>query len=357
LPPLQITLSLRNVTIVFFCAISTVQAQRPASTPSVVFAARDQDAINNYRVNDRVVRAMVDRLVIAVTGQSDVAKAWSSLVGPDDKIGIKISAAGGELFTTHHEIVNAIVDGLVAAGHPRSKVIVWDKSLDGVKEAGYSPGADGYQLRAIPPRDGYDAKAIFTAPLLGRLIWGDLDYKADPGKTVPLSDMENTSNVSHFSRILANDVTKIINVPIMSNTEMNGIAGCLFNVTIPNVDNWRRFSQGSGFGAASIAEMYANPIVGSKVVLNMMDGLVAQYAGGPDSQPHYSVHHATLYASKDPVAIDAIALKKLEQWRTHSSLPSFGQMAAYVKAASDMGLGNAAPERIEIKNVGRAPLE
>ena len=55
---------------------------------------------------------MVNRLVLAATGQSDVGKAWGSLVSPNDRVGIKISAAGGELFTTHHDIVNAIVDGL-----------------------------------------------------------------------------------------------------------------------------------------------------------------------------------------------------------------------------------------------------
>jgi hypothetical protein len=32
-------------------------------------------------------------------------------------------------------------------------------------------------------------------------------------------------------------------------------------------------------------------------------------------------------------------------------------MAAYVQVASQMGLGNAAPERIEIKNVGRVSAE
>ena len=143
----------------------------------------------------------------------------------------------------------------------------------------------------------------------------------------------------------------------MSNTEANGIAGCLYNVTIPNVDNWRRFTQGIGFGAAAIAELYADPTVGKKVVFNLMDGLVAQYAGGPESQPNYSIHHATLYAGKDPVAIDSVALRKLEQWRTRSSLPAVGQMAAYVKAASQIGLGNNAPERIEIRSVGRVPPE
>jgi uncharacterized protein (DUF362 family) len=366
--PNKATVLIRNVTVVLFCAIAASRAQPPqpapalppplpTATPSLVFVDRDSDAITGYRVNGKIVHGMVDRLVMAATGQPDVGRAWASLVSPNDIVGIKISAAGGELFTTHHEVVNAIVDGLVAAGQSRNKIIVWDKSLDGVKEAGYNAASDGYQLKAIPPRDGYDAKEVFTAPVLGKLVWGDFEYRADPGKTVPLSDTENTSNISHFSKIIANGVTKIINVPVMSNTETNGIAGCLYNVTIPNVDNWRRFTQGTGFGAAAIAELYADPHVGRKVVFNLMDGLLAQYAGGPESQPNYSVQHATLYAGKDPVAIDAVALKKLEQWRARSSLPAMGQMTAYVRAASQIGLGNAAPERIETRNVGRGPPE
>jgi hypothetical protein len=295
---------------------------------------------------------MVNQLVLAATGQPDVAKAWLSLVSPNDKVGIKISATGGELFTTHREVVNAIADGLVAAGLSRSNIIVWDRSLGGIKEAGYRPGSDGYQLKAIAPRDGYDPRAIFSAPVLGKLVWGDLEYNPEPGKSVPLSDTQNTSNISHFSRITSSEVTKIINAPVMSNTEMNGIAGCLYNVTIPNVDNWRRFAQGSGFGAGSIAEIYSHPLIGKKVVLNLMDGLLAQYAGGPASQPFFSEHHATLYASKDPVALDSVALRKLEEWRKRGSLPPIGRMAAYVQIASQMGLGNSAPEKIVIKNVG-----
>jgi uncharacterized protein (DUF362 family) len=358
LPPL-ITLPIRNVAVVFFCAIGSglAQAPKPAPTPSIVYVAHNPEAISDFHADARVVRAMVNRLVLAATGQPDIARAWSSLVQPNDKIGIKISAAGGELFTTHHEVVDAIVDGLVAAGHARSSILVWDRSLVGIRDAGYRPGAEGYQLKSITPRDGYDAKTIFSAPLLGKLIWGDLEYNGKLGKRVPLSDTENTSSVSHFSRIISSEVTKIINVPVMSNTEANGIAGCLYNITIPNVDNWRRFSQGSRFGAASIAEMYSHPLVGKKVVLNLVDGLVAQYAGGPDSQPFFSEHHATLYASKDPVALDAVVLRKLERWRARGSLPAIGQMAAYVQAAAMIGLGNEAPNRIEIKNVGRAPAE
>src|SRR6266705_4718040 len=323
---------MRNVALVFLCAITFAQAQepRPTPAPSIVYAVHDPDAIKDYEANPRVLHAMVDRLVLAATGQSEVATAWATLVSPNDKIGIKISAAGGELFTTHHDVVNAIVDGLAAAGHPRGSIIVWDRSLGGIKDAGYRPGIDDYQLKAVPSRDGYDPQAILSAPLIGKLVWGDLDYRSDKGKMLMLSDTENTSNVSHFSKIISTEVTKIINVPVMSSSEMNGIAGCLYNVTIPNIDNWRRFAQGSRFGVESLAEIYSNPVIARKVVFNLMDGLLAQYAGGPQPQPNYAIHHATLYASRDPVALDAMALKRLEEWRTRASLPKVAPQAAYI---------------------------
>jgi uncharacterized protein (DUF362 family) len=342
---------LRNVALVFLCAISCAFAQGPqsTSTPSIVYAVHNSASIKDYKTNARVVHEMVNRLVLAATGQSEVAKGWASLVAPNDRIGIKISAAGGELFTTHHDVVNAIVDGLVAAGHPRRSIIVWDRSLGGIKDAGYRAGIDGYQLQAITPHDGYDAKAILTAPLMGQLIWGDLDYLADARKM--LYDNENASNVSHFSKILSSEVSKIINVPVMSISETNGIAGCIYNMTIPNIDNWRRFAQGSRFGEDSLAEIYSNPLIAKKVVFNLMDGLIAEYAGGPQSQPNYATHHATLYASRDAVALDTVALKRLEEWRARANLPTIGRLATYIDSASQLGLGNSARNRIEVRNI------
>ena len=309
--------------------------------------------MEGFRPDARIVRGMVDRLVMSVTGQPDAARAWQSLIGPNDRIGIKISATGGQLFTTHREIVNAIVDGLVEAGHPRSSIIVWDRSLTTIKEAGYRPGEEGYQLREITPKTGYDEKALFTEPVLGQMVWGDLEYHRGLGSVEPLEEAENTSNISHIARIVSQDVTKVINVPVMSNTEKNGIAGCLYNMTIANIDNWRRFAQGNRFGATAIAEMYANPLIGQKVVINIVDGLIAQYAGGPQSQPLYSERHATIYASKDPVALDSVVLKKLEEWRKRHNLPAIGDIAAYVKAAEFGGLGNADANKIDIRSVGR----
>jgi uncharacterized protein (DUF362 family) len=88
-------------------------------------------------------------------------------------------------------------------------------------------------------------------------------------------------------------------------------------------------------------------------VLNIMDGLLAQYGGGPQSQPNFAIHHATIYASKDPVALDTVALKEMEAWRVKAAFPPIGRLASYVQSATIVGLGNSEMSRIEVKNVGR----
>ena len=207
-------------------------------------------------------------------------------------------------------------------------------------------------MLSIPPHDGYDPAATFSAPVLGKLVWGDLEYKSDKG-AMPLASIENTSNISHFARVLSSDVTKVINVPVMSDSAGNGLAGCLFNMTIPNIDNWRRFNSPPGPGGPAIAELYSNPLIAKKVVLNIMDGLLAQYAGGPESEPNFSTHYATILASKDPVAIDSIALKRIEEWRKDARFPPIAPIALHVQYAAQLGIGNADRARIEVKNVGR----
>jgi len=46
-------------------------------------------------------------------------------------------------------------------------------------------------------------------------------------------------------------------------------------------------------------------------------------------------------------------LKRLEEWRVRASLRAIGPIAAYIGFASQLGLGNSAPNRIEVRNIGR----
>lgn len=296
---------------------------------------------------------MVDRLVQAATGQPDTAAAWRSLVTPADRVGIKISAAGGRYFASHRGIVNAIVEGLEQAGVPRTRIIVWDREADDLRDAGYTSQRGGYTVASIAPRTGYDRAAVFTAPVLGKLIWGDALFEEKQSKLGKrANEADQLSSNSYIASVLSRQITKIINVPVLSDQSGCGVAGALYNVTIPNVDNWRRFTQSEGDGAASIADLYADEHIGPKVVIHIMDGLLAQFAGGPHFDPNYSFAYHTIYASKDPVALDANALRLIEGWRKEAKLPPIGRRAEWLESAEQMGLGHFAESRITLRAVG-----
>ena len=315
----------------------------------MVFATHSDRAIESFQENGPVVRAMVDDLVRNVTGKSDVPSAWRSLVKPGDKVGIKIAASGGRFFSTHREVVEAVLAGLAQAGIARRDVVVWDRGDLGA--AGFSGNA-GYRLGVVEPRTGYNKKAVVNSPLMGRLIWGDLDFTSNRSANGLLRDPEQVSSESHWSNIVSRDVTKIINLPVMTNDESCGLAGALYNVTIPNLDNWRRFLQTPNFGNPYISELYADANVGPKVIFTLMDGLTAQYAGGPGFKPDYAFSHGTLYASKDPVALDAVAFRKILQWRSEAKLNSQVDRASYLETAEAMEIGNYSPDRVEVREVG-----
>jgi uncharacterized protein (DUF362 family) len=335
----------------------------PVPTRSYVYRISSSDAIADFEPNPSIVHQMVDDLVMAATNESTVAAAWGSLIKPSDVVGIKVSANGAPLFSTHPAVVNAIVEGLEAAGVPSQNVVVWDRAADLLKAAGFRVRNAGYRL--MWTEDNYDSKAVITSPISGKLIYGDLMFVAkgpdflhydlkdsppEPGRKRPRI-RDNLSDQSHLSNILTHVVTKVINVPVLADNIYCGLSGALFNMTVQNMDNWRRLVEDPVNGDPSIPEAYSDPRIADKVVLQIMDGLVALYAGGPMGDANYSIQYGTLYASKDPVALDAIALRRIDEWRAAAQMDSASKTAKYVQTASTYGLGNADMGKIEVVNV------
>ena len=195
------------------------------------------------------------------------------------------------------------------------------------------------------------AVACFCGDMIPPMPYRHADRYLTNGRRAPASDQ--LSSQSHFATILSHDVTKIVNVPVLTEEAGCGIAGALYNMTVPNVDNWRRFLQLDASNTESIASLYADDHIAPKVVLTIMDALVAQYAGGPGFQPNYAFHHETLYASRDPVALDSIGLRKLEDWRKPSNLAPIGKRAGWLESAEQLGIGHFAAERIVLLPAGR----
>ena len=335
----------------------------PVPSRSYVYRIENSEAIADYQTNSAIVRQMVDDLVMAATGEPTVSSAWGSLVKPSDVVGIKVCTNGAPLFSAHPAVVNAIVAGLTDAGVPPQNIVVWDREERLLKEAGFRAKNAGYRL--MWSEGNYDPKAVITSPISGKLIYGDLFFMAKTPDTLrgelregPVEKekkkpraMDNLSDESHLSSVLTRVVTKVINVPVLSDNFFCGLSGALFNMTIQNLDNWRRLVQDPINGDPSIPEAYADPRIGDKVVFQIMDGLIALYAGAPFGDANYAIHYGTLLASKDPVAMDAVALQRIDEWRIGAQMEPASKTAKYLPTAFSYGLGNADLRKIEVVDV------
>ena len=347
--------SYRNVRAALL-ALLTIGAAAFAEPPkSTVFYAMETASLRARRQpNPAVVRRMVDHLLCAATGKKSPAEAWASLVKPTDRVGIKVAASGGAVSGTHPAVVDAIATGLIAAGILPSNIIVWDRNSEDLLAAGFNPKSPLYRLRWTDPAKGYDTKAIVTAPVLGRLIWGDSKF-GDRGKGSMVDTLgtgEQLSSTSHWSKILSAEVDKVINVPSLQDSFHTGLNGALANMALANLDNWRRFARAPEYGDPYLAEIYADAMIHDKVVLTILDALVLQYAGGPFPNPGFLVEYHTIFASTDPVAIDSTAVRLLDENRAPSKLPSLENLTRWLESASALGLGNLEEEKIDLVRVG-----
>jgi hypothetical protein len=339
-------------------SVPVAEAQR-APARSIVYVAHDPFAMDHLEAQPEPIGRMVDAIVVAVTKKNDIDTAWRSLVSPKDRVGIKIAANGGRYFSTHRAIVERIAMRLRAIGVSDENIIVWDRDALALRDAGFGTVKGKYKVRSIAPQTGYDREAPVTAPVLGKLIWGDLLFRERaPSRLRGLrerveagADADQLSATSHIARLLSTEITKVINVPLLCDEPNCGVAGALYNMTVPNVDNWRRFSQAEGAGSEAIPSVYADEHIGPKVVLHIMDGLTAQYAAGPIGNPNYAFAHCTLYASNDPVALDATALRALEGWRKEAKLPPIGSKAEWLRLAEELGLGQFGEQSIVLQTV------
>lgn len=335
--------------------MASLRAQLPPVQKSYVFYAMDNTAVGPARViNPRPVQRMVDSLVCAVTLRETVADGWRTLVTSQDVVGIKVAASGKAVSGTNPEVVDAIAKGLIAAGVPPKNIIVWDRNLEDLLAAGYRQDGQLYQLQWIDPRNGYDPEAQVSAPVLGKLIWGDSQFgKQEGGRLVDrLTSGDQLSSRSFYAKILSKTVTKVINVPSLSDSFMTGINGGIINMTIANIDNWRRFAKASSGGDSYLSEVYADPMIKDKVVLTIMDGLILQYAGGPFPSPNFTAEYFTLFASKDVVAVDATAIRLIDELRVANKLPSVREQSAWLQSAADLSLGQFSDARIQMIRVG-----
>src|SRR3990167_8313588 len=322
---------------------------------SKVFFLREAESVGpGFKINASVVDGMVKKLVCAVTEKSTVSEAWRSLVKVGehgDRVGIKVATEPGLLAGTHVQIVQAIIKELVEAGVKREKIIVWDRRQQDLESAGYTK-ISGLSLQWIEHGSGYDPMVIYTSPIIGRLMYGDFEFKEFHNTLLEqLGPKAQLSNKSHYALILSREVDKVINIPSLCDSTYSGVNGALANMTLGEIDNWRRFTKAPYFGDTTIGELYHTDPINHKVIMTIMDGLALQYAGGPSANPSHVIPYTTIFASRDPVALDATAIRLIDAQRLIAHLPKLDELGGHVQSAESLGLGHAAEGQIEMINI------
>jgi hypothetical protein len=311
---------------------------------SRVVLVRDPSVVSSFSVDTVKATAMVSAGIKALTGEADDAAAWRHFVSSNDVVGIKLNTQAGALQSPRRAVVEAIAQGLRAAGVATTNIYVFDRDPQQMGVAGYRPGHGTNQMQVVSIVDGtgWDANVYFENNLAGRLIWGDLLFGRGE---------EPLSKRSHLPRLVTQTITKLIDVPVLQDHDGCGLAGCLYNISLGMVDNTRRFETMGQHGDPMIAEICGMHQLREKLVLNVMDGLIAGYAGGTGFKPQYSWNYGVLYFSTDPVAIDSLSVAVLDVKRGESRVPPIGPRATHITTASRLGLGQSDRGKIDLSEV------
>jgi hypothetical protein len=316
---------------------------RGAGGKAQVFIVHDPQATDIFEPRAESVRAMVARAITRLTAKPTVAEAWQSLVSTQDIVGIKVFSEPGPNSGTRPAVVAAVIEGLLAAGLPPDHVIIWDKRPVDLRLAGFWRLAKRFGVRVAGSTEtGYDEHVFYETPLLGNLVWGDHEFG---GKS------EGVGRKSFVSKLVSQQMTKIINITPMMNHNEAGVAGALFSLSLGSVDNTTRFETDPGRLATAVPELYALPALGDRVVLNIVDALICQYEGEERSLLHYSTRLNQLRFSRDPVAIDVLSLQELERQRQAAKAPEVKSRMELFQNASLLELGVSDLNKIQVEQI------
>ncbi len=366
----------------------------PVVKSRVLQVERPQN-VDKLSLNAAAVAQEWHDALLAFTGKPTEAAAWQSLgIVPADTVGLKIEANGSAIMSTRAELVEAMARSLHAAGVPFDHIVVWDREARFLVGTVYEKTVAGaawqvdrpYRVATVLPPDpgnpetGFDPKLFIINEVAGRLIWGDFLFRgksrdqilknieataddgakkkddasgSGPGSSadpvLPKGEIqEQISTRSYVAKLVTQVCTKIVNVPVMIDHSGYGLGGCLSSLAMGSVDNDRRFLAEGVAGDPIIGEILTKEPFRKKVVLHVMDGLIAQYAGGPAFVPQFAQSIGCLYLSNDPVAIDSLVLARFEPWRAAAKVVPIGDLAKHIKGAAAQGDGTSDPAKIDL---------
>ncbi len=331
----------------------------PGPFPGRVIAVEQPGAVIARKYQRDAIRRMLDRGMMDLTGAPSAPEAWRFFFEPSDVVGLKLNPVGRPAVISAPELVQAIIDGIRSAGVPAKNIVAYDRYRQEFLQAGFDKwlpegvrwtwGTD--QIHPLQlDMDGYDRDQYVEMPLV--LPAGN---PADPHH-----------RRSYLSRFITRDVNKLVNLSLLKHHQSAGVTGALKNLSHGLVNNVSRSHPTPTLNTCGtfIPNIVDHSIIRRKTVLNIMDGVLGAYHGGPGGKVRkYVWEHNTLYFSTDPVALDKTEWKVIDaQRKTVGMLPIatakpdpdstyLNMQVEHIEIASVLGLGVYADDKIDVRRV------
>jgi hypothetical protein len=249
--------------------------------------------------------------------------------------------------------VKSVVKQLTESGIDKNDIIIWDRREMELKDTGFTQ--DNYPTIKIRGTELQDEKGSYTdenGKLYGErnidkewYYWADVegDYDAE---TIPY--MINGGKFSYFTKIVTQEVDKIINIPILKNAG-GSITNAMKNLAFGSVSNTGRLH--AKLWNDTCAEVCAFAPLRDKVVLNICDGLRGCFNGGPGANPQFICNYNSMLVSSDPVAMDRIGYDIIAEKRIAEGLQKAPapESLTFLSMATALALGVSDKNKIDLK--------
>ncbi len=273
----------------------------PGPYPGKVISLHAEKSIDpaTEKVDAAIVREMMDRGMLALTGDKNTADAWRRFVSPSDVVGIKVNCSGAPNIRVSPEVVAEIARNLVAVGVKPDQITIFERFGGQLDSVGY----DKYVPAGVE---------IFAAE---RQRGSIRNY--DPNTYVEVNFFGEENTRSNMIRLITERFTKIINVPNIKDHGAAGVTGCLKNIAYGCFSNVARSHRDAKTHTLSfIGTLALVEPLRSRTVLQVMDGLKGVWHGGPFApKPKFRFFPKQMMFGTDPVAIDRLELDVVDNKR------------------------------------------
>ena len=339
-------------------SVARTKTSLPGPFPGRVIEVHDPKAMAEDKPAPEVVDAMVKKGITRLTGKN-MTESFSLFFKKNDIVGIKVNPVGPGLISTRLEVVDSVIDWLLKGGLKRKNIIIWDRFDYMLTDAGFTPerypgiGIEGLQTMDEAAAAGKKQDDSDWLDKSGHHVseknfdkncfyWADVEGPKDKAY---LNQHVFSGKYSYFGKLLTQKLTKIINIPVFKNTG-SGISMATKNIGYGAICNTNRLHKPLFFNVCT--EVHAFPAIRDKLVLNITDGLVAQYDGGPGPNAQFIYDYNRLYFATDPFASDFICHHQLVKKRKEMGVKvnEHPRYTEYLRYAQRLGLGIADPEKI-----------